>query len=149
RPFMIGWTSHNEGSDDAPPTPPTGIRQSRILIGRRRASGAVSAVAFALVIGTTSAPARAVDRAACAAASDQAQQLRDEAKLRAARAQLIICADETCPGVIRKDCAGWLADVEARLPSVVFRVLDPAGKDLVQVKLTVDGKKLTDTLDGK
>ncbi|MBC7018191.1 hypothetical protein, partial [Salmonella enterica] len=62
---------------------------------------------FAVLAATTTllvaeSAARADDREQCAAAADQAQQLRDEGKYRRAREQLLVCARDVCPAPIKR-----------------------------------------------
>ena len=98
---------------------------------------------------TASAPARADEKAACIAASEKAQSLRDDRKLIKAREQFLACARDVCPAAIKKDCADQVADVTRRTPSVVFHAKDKGGQDLVAVKVTADGQVLTEQLDGR
>ena len=107
---------------------------------------AVLAATTTLLIGETAA--RADDREQCAAAADQAQQLRDEGKYRRAREQLLVCARDVCPAPIKRDCLEWLSQVENTAPTVVFGARDGT-KDLSDVKVSVDGVQVTDRLDGK
>jgi hypothetical protein len=98
---------------------------------------------------TTGSAAWATDqRAACVAAAEQAQQLRSDHQLNRAREELLKCAQATCPGVVRTDCTQWLAEVDAALPSVVLKAYDTSGKDIVAVRVLVDGVKLADRLSG-
>jgi hypothetical protein len=46
-----------------------------------------------------------------------------------AREQLRACAAAQCPAVVQTDCAGWLAEVEKALRSVVVAAKDGAGVD--------------------
>ena len=92
--------------------------------------------------------ARADEREQCASAADQAQQLRDEGKYRRAREQLIICARDACPAPIKRDCLEWLSQIESTAPTVVFGAKEGT-KDLSDVKVSVDGVAVTDSLDGK
>jgi hypothetical protein len=111
---------------------------------RRTAAASLAALAFA-----TSGIALADDVRACVAASDRAQVLRDEGKLKLAREQMIACSREACPAVVRKDCTTWLSSLDASMPSVVIGARDAAGKDLVRVRVSVDGSPLLEALDGK
>lgn len=98
------------------------------------------------------ADARADDRQekkVCAQASEDAQQLRTDGHPREARERLLVCVRDVCPQVVRKDCTLWLAEVEAALPSVVINARDGQGHDLVNVRVTMDGKPFTDKVDGK
>jgi hypothetical protein len=83
----------------------------------------------------------------CVTASTAGQTQRDEGKLLEAREQLLRCAREDCPDIVKTHCAGWLADIESQIPSIVVRVLDTSGNDRTDVKTSVDGKQLK--LDGK
>lgn len=103
------------------------------------------ALAFTLV----AAPARADPVDACLRAADEAQVLRDRGKLQRARESLLTCSRSACPRLVRADCAGWLADVDARLPSVVLAAQDPQGRDAASVKVTVDGVALDEGISGR
>src|SRR5579883_427223 len=93
--------------------------------------------------------ARAEDKAACVASAEAAQSLRTDNKLRAARAQLIVCAAESCPPVVRSDCAQWLTEVNATLPTVVVRAQDTRGRDVTDVRVRIDGEVVAARLDGR
>src|ERR1035438_6772877 len=56
----------------------------------------------------SSGPSLALDKAACAAAAEAGQRLRNRGQLVAAREQLIVCASPECPQVVSQDCTGWL-----------------------------------------
>jgi len=90
------------------------------------------------------------DKQQCLAASEKAQQLKNAGKLSEAREQLAICSREVCPKLIQSDCTNWTSEIIANLmPSVVPAAKDKKGHDLVDVKLSVDGRVVTETLDGK
>jgi hypothetical protein len=120
----------------------------RSPIGAR--SGCVSRVAAAAlaVLGLTPSSARAADKLACVAAVEQAQTLRSDGKLKAAREKLISCAQAGCPKVVREDCTTELREVEREMPSVVVRARDHEGNDLRDVRVDADGGRLADKLDG-
>jgi hypothetical protein len=67
-----------------------------------------------------------------------AQRLRKKGALLAAKAELLVCAQPTCPGELVRDCSGWLADVERRTPTLVVEVVD-ADTRVVPRELIVDG----------
>ncbi len=75
----------------------------------------------------------------CIDAAEQSQALRDGGRLIEARRGFSRCAAETCPAVIRKDCAGWHEDVDALMPSIITRAQNEAGEDLVDAVTAVDG----------
>ncbi|WP_437756270.1 hypothetical protein [Sorangium sp. So ce1389] len=105
---------------------------------------AVSALAY-----LEPAPAHAGDAEACFTASEEGQRLRDEGRLREARARFISCGSAACPALVRSDCAGWLSDVTARLPTLILSAEDEQGQDVADVRVTVDGAPLAARLDGK
>ncbi len=81
------------------------------------------ALAAMLVVAPSIAHAQPAKRsAACIAAAEKGQERRDKGALVEARAELLKCADPSCPALMQTDCAAWLAAVEARTPSVVFVV---------------------------
>jgi hypothetical protein len=108
-------------------------------------AGAFAALAASSLLAFT---ALADDKQVCSDAYSKAQTFRDAHKLVVAREQLRICARAECPGFIAKDCAGWLKDVEPRIPSVVFVAKNAAGSDVADVKVTMDGAPLVTKLDG-
>ena len=95
------------------------------------------------------APARADDQELCLDASSSAQDLRRDKRLGEARAQLLVCARESCPAVVRRDCAEWLVEVDAAMPTVVITAKDDRGADIVAARILVDGKLFLDHLEGK
>jgi len=66
-----------------------------------------------------------------------------------AREALLVCQQESCPVVVRKDCTSELEQVEAAIPSVVVVVRDAHGDDVTDVALTIDGKQVATSLDGR
>lgn len=107
-------------------------------------------VAFAALVTVVSTHAFAAgSKAECVAASEKAQQLKDDRKLLQSREQFLACARDTCPPAVKKDCADQVADLDKRTPSVVFRAKDKNGQDLVAVHVTGDGAALTEQLDGR
>ena len=108
---------------------------------------ALAALAFFTV--DAAAGPTAEEKKACSQAAEKAQRLRNDGKLRDAREQLVVCARNVCPAIVRKDCEPWLSDVENRLPSVVIVAKDGKGKDVVDVRVVIDGQPVADHLDGK
>ncbi len=102
-----------------------------------------------LLVSAIPASASADDKQLCVAASEKAQQLRSAGKLVEARAQLNVCGRSECPKLIQQDCTQWMSEVLSSLPSVVPGAKDRKGRDIVDARLTVDGKVVTETLDGK
>jgi hypothetical protein len=89
------------------------------------------------------------DREQCATSAEEAQQLRDDGKYRAAREKLTTCARNVCPATIRNDCLKWLSDLDRDAPTVVFGARDKDGNDVFDVKVSMDGVPIQEHLDGK
>jgi hypothetical protein len=101
------------------------------------------------VASAQSAPSVRVDKATCLDAVSRGQRFRDSHKLVQARDKFRVCARAECPTVVQTDCASWLAEVETTLPTVVLSAKDRGGRDLVDVKVSMDGQPLVGTLDGQ
>jgi hypothetical protein len=108
---------------------------------------------FATLVGIAlavcSANARADDKDACIGAHERGQSLRNEGHLRAARAELLVCARDGCPQLITADCRPWLNAVNEDLPSVVLAVRDENGVETSSVRVSIDGALLAASLDGR
>lgn len=113
--------------------------------------GGPSYVRFALtsVLLLGAFQAHAGEKETCLGASDQGQRARKSGNLVDAKAQLDICAREVCPPIVRQDCLTWADEVSKSLPTVSIGVRDKEGHDLVDVRVLVDGKTVTEHLDGK
>ncbi len=92
--------------------------------------------------------ARADDAVACARSAESAQALRSAAKVVRARQALLVCVRDVCPRIVRQDCLRWLAEVDAALPSVVFRARGSDGSDVTAVQVYLDGQKVAERLTG-
>ncbi len=113
-----------------------------------KAASFTMALAVSAAASLVAPAALADDKADCFAASEKAQQLRDDHKLLKGREQFLACARDVCPAAVKKDCADQVAEIDKRTPTVVVRAKDKAGQDLVAVKVTSDGEPLTEQLDG-
>ena len=95
--------------------------------------------AFVVAITIPSfASADEVDR--CVAASERGQKERRAGNLSEARTTFMQCAADKCPAVVKSACAEWLAQVNAALPSIIVVATDPEKKDIVDAKISIDGK---------
>jgi hypothetical protein len=105
---------------------------------------------LAALLCLLSAPARAAggDQEACAQAAEKAQELRSAGKLLGSLEKLRVCVRTSCPAFLRRDCAQWRTEVEASLPTVVVAAHADDGRDLVAVRVTVDGAPLAERVDG-
>jgi hypothetical protein len=74
---------------------------------------------------------------------------KDERKLVQAKPSFLACARAECPTAVREECTELLAQIERKVPSVVVVVKDENGRDLVDVRLLVDGKVVSQELTGQ
>jgi hypothetical protein len=108
----------------------------------------VSACTIAALVLAATAGRAAPTKEQCIDANSQAQKLRRESKLAAARQQLVSCSDPSCPTMVRGDCTTRLDEVQKAQPTLVLDVKSRSGDDLTDVKVTVDGEPFPVTLDG-
>jgi hypothetical protein len=97
---------------------------------------------------STPAPASSQAKAACVAALDRAQASRAGRKLLDARESYVTCSNEACPDMIRDDCSKGLREVDEALPTLVLSA-SVDGKDVTEVKVTLDLKPLSGGVDGQ
>jgi hypothetical protein len=105
-------------------------------------------VLIAVAMFGVSLPVRADQKAECAAAYEASQEQRANGKLRDAKQSLVTCSQAGCKDFIKKDCAKWLGEVDAAMPTVVFAAKSD-NKDLSDVKVMLNGEVLAESLDGK
>lgn len=117
-------------------------------MGRRGAVCGLAAI-LAMVAAQHGARAQSDNKDACTDAYVANQKLRKDGKLSLARDQLLICAQEACPGPIKADCARWLSEVDQNLPTIVVDAKGRDGNDTVDVRVFVDGNKVAEQLDGR
>lgn len=86
-------------------------------------------------------------RARCSASYEQAQTLRRDERLEAARAQLLVC-EATCPDALARDCARWRTEVDALMPTVVLGATDQDGAPRNDARVTVDGHVVASPFGG-
>jgi hypothetical protein len=116
----------------------------------RRERAAWASVAVVVVVLMSAPPsARADEKAACIAASEDAQQRRLDGKLTEARRLLLYCARAECPAIVKQDCAQWITEVDAALPTVVLKAQGSYGQDLFSVRVLEDGVVVAERLDGR
>jgi hypothetical protein len=89
--------------------------------------------------------ARAAD---CWKSAEHAQELERAGQLRAARAEALACARPECHEAVRRDCTAFLERFEASQPTIVVRVDDSRGSDVVKAKVFIDDELVADTLQG-
>lgn len=105
---------------------------------------------LALAGGLFCLPAGAADPSVseCLAASEASLKASSDHLLRAERRSLLVCAAQSCPNAVRKECMRRVEQVDAAMPTVVFAAKDENGRDLSEVQVTMDGEVLADRLDG-
>jgi len=84
----------------------------------------------------------------CLNANERSIALRNEHQLRAARAELLVCASSSCPEDVRNECARRVAEVNAAMPTIVFEARDLQNNDLSAVAVIMDGQPLVPRLEG-
>jgi hypothetical protein len=113
-----------------------------------RGAAVVASVAL-LILSSTAKAHAAPDTSACIAAFDQGQRAKTDRKLRRAQAELLVCTQESCPAVLRADCAGVLRNVQAALPTIVLAADDGEGHDISDVKVVLGTEVIAESLDGR
>jgi hypothetical protein len=108
-----------------------------------------TAIAIVLVTATVVGEARADEKQQCVDAYKQAQVLRKKGDYNAAREHLLVCSRESCPAMIKQDCVPWLGEIARGIASMVVLAQDPSGRALEAVTVTVDGRVVTEHLDGR
>jgi hypothetical protein len=59
------------------------------------------------------------------------------------------CTADSCPALIRRDCANWLESLAAQTPTLVFVGRDAAGVDVLAGRVLLDGRVVASQLDGR
>jgi hypothetical protein len=106
------------------------------------------AVSLAALIAPRVARAEPPTSEACVEAFQESQRLSKSGKLLAALDQLIICAQPSCPQFLTRECTTTFERIKSSLPTVTFVARNSAGEPLVDVVVTMDGKKLADKIEG-
>jgi hypothetical protein len=115
---------------------------------RRPRNALMMAVAALLLLADGVAHASGPTTADCLAASDASLTLGNQHKLRDERSQLLTCAAKSCPADVRKECARRVDEVSTQIPTIIFQAKDASGADLGAVKVTMDGERLAERLEG-
>lgn len=110
---------------------------------------ACAVLALLLGAGSARADAPGADADSCLRAHEEAQLQRLHGHYLEARELLLQCAQAACPGLVRGDCKTWLGEVEASLPTLVLAVVDDAGRDLIEVRVSSGGTLLSERVDGR
>jgi hypothetical protein len=106
-------------------------------------------VGLGAMLASLSAFADETSASKCSETYVRAQTLRNERRLMESREALRACALSGCKDFIVRDCVHWLDQVQTSLPTVVPVATDGAGNDLGRVRVSIDGKVLLETIDGR
>jgi len=85
----------------------------------------------------------------CGQAFETAQQDRLKGNYRAARDAARTCSDAQCPAAIINECVKLFEVVQSEIPTVIFSARDRDGKELVDVRVDVDGIRAAERLEGR
>lgn len=107
-----------------------------------------SLTAIVALLGSLTASTARADDGRCVAAFEHTQQLRASGKLRAARAEALVCSARDCPPIASRDCAAWLLELDRITPSVVFAA-QSGTTELLDVTVVIDRETVTRRLDGR
>jgi hypothetical protein len=110
-----------------------------------RAAALVMALA---ALASHPSQARADPFEQCVTAYEAGQIARNERRLLEAKQSFGSCVQVECPAAARSDCARWLEEVEVALPTVVIQAVDERGRDLLDVRVLIDGRPVRERLDG-
>lgn len=66
----------------------------------------------ALIVLGVPATAGAFDKAACVDSHESAQRSMKAGRPRESKEQLLVCADSSCPALVREDCEQWLSNLD-------------------------------------
>jgi len=114
-----------------------------VKAGRALALPVFAFVAFALALAPAAlAQVHATNQ--CLTTPVEGQKLRKADKLLGARDKFGVCARDNCPREIVHDCTQWAREVEALIPSVVLAARDSSGRDLLDVRISIDGNPPAD-----
>lgn len=101
----------------------------------------------AALLVATSLTRLALAEGDCAGSYEKAQEERRAKHLLAAREQMLVCAQDACPGFIKSDCAKWLDELETQIPTVVFAARH-GDQELTEVKVLLGDEVVAASLDG-
>lgn len=84
----------------------------------------------------------------CVRAYEDAQTSKREGKLLDAKDKLLLCSSAQCPEVMHRDCQRWHDEVEASIPTLVFRAETSTGSPISLASASLDGAGAI-ALDGR
>jgi hypothetical protein len=84
----------------------------------------------AVLLVTAPASAATTTSKRCIDAAEHGQQARAEGKLIEASVAFEECSANECPTAVRRDCGRWVEELEAAIPTVIFKLEDAEGNDV-------------------
>lgn len=112
---------------------------------RAIACAALACSAFPHVARADDAPTENV----CFEAAVTGQKARKSGDLPAARAAFLRCAQAACPAEVTDRCTGWIAEVDAAMPTVIVAPQDEAGRDATRGTVMIDRVAHAEAFEGK
>lgn len=89
------------------------------------------------------------DARECIAQHEAGLAAKEAKKPLEARPRFAACTNAECPAAVREECASMVEQLDRLIPSVVVAVKDPDRRDLVDVRLFIDGKLVSEKLSGQ
>jgi hypothetical protein len=85
----------------------------------------------------------------CVAVYNDGLEKKNSGQLIDARSRFAECTDPACPGPVREECDKLVRNLDTRIPSVVLAAHRKDGAELTDVRVTVNGRTLVESLDGR
>jgi hypothetical protein len=104
-------------------------------------------VALALFAALLTSRSARADAKACISAHEQGQVAKNHDSLLEARARFEECATDACPAPIARECAAFLSELAAQIPTVVFQLKHDPG-DAIDARVLVDGREIPGAIGG-
>ena len=99
------------------------------------------ALSLAAFLASKGGGAETISKQQCIEAHAQAQETRQNNKLRLAREHLKMCATASCPALVRDDCGPWLNEVNKQIPTLRVDVRSSEGT-LADLRVNLDGETI-------
>jgi hypothetical protein len=109
----------------------------------------VAAFSTAPALADERSPGSSPGKVQCIGADTEGQSLRLAGKLVEARKRLRGCAAASCPAIVREDCLERIEEIGVAQPTVIFEATNGYGHRLVAVRVSIDGIRVADRLDGR
>jgi len=111
-----------------------------------RAGARTAGLIAVAVVALSPVRALADTKQECSDSYYRTQVLRDADKLQEGIREARVCAREACPQFIREDCSRWMADLEARVSTIIVAAVDASGRSVSDAIVSLDGVPWLDRL---